>query len=350
MYYVNKDVDSLRRAEGPARKEGVLRLNLNENPEGLPEDFVRGVLSKVTPDFLSRYPDAGEFVNLYAKHANVSEECICAINGSEQGIRSIFMVFGKPGSSVVSVAPTFVMYMIYAQMIGLKFKTVSYDGSFKMDHRKILEQIGDDTSIVSIVNPHMPFGDCFTECQIREIIEKARKHDAIVVIDEAYHYFCGTTYIDMIREYDNVFVLRTFSKLFSIASCRLGVIMGCPEIMGHLAKCKSMSDVNGFALLFGSEALRRPELIKKMIDIEAEGHRYVVSELRDRGYTVHDAQGNFILFKTKHDAAEVGRRLKERDVYVKNHGDDLLRDWIRINTGSRNAMEKFLEALSEADN
>ena len=182
------------------------------------------------------------------------------------------------------------------------------------------------------------------------MIDRAKQEGAIVIIDEAYHYFYPNTFIEHALQDGNVVVLRTFSKLFSIAACRLGVIVSSPEIIHYVKNARLSFDTNAIALLFAERILDHPELVEELIRIEKEGKAYTLEELRKKGYECRDCRGNFIFVKPRHDAKEITERLeKEKQVLVHAYGNELLKEYIRVSVGSKKAMQIFLYAFFEVD-
>ena len=189
-----------------------------------------------------------------------------------------------------------------------------------------------------------------TEEELQQVIDRAKQVGAIVIIDEAYHYFYPNTFIEHALQDGNVVVLRTFSKLFSIAACRLGVIVSSPEIIHYVKNARLTFDANAIALLFAERILDHPELVEELIRIEKEGKAYTLEELRKKGYECRDCRGNFIFVKPRHDAKEITERLeKEKQVLVHAYGNELLKEYIRVSVGSKKAMQIFLDAFFEVD-
>ena len=224
MYYVNEDIRNCVRVFPEQGRYDYARYDMNENPEGLPKEFVEEVLKEITPEFLATYPEHDKFRSMYAKYLGVKPENVAVTNGSDMGIRFIMEVFAKKGSSVVTVSPSFEMYWVNCSMLGLKHVPVSYEQDMSIDVDKIMAAIDDSTDIVVLLNPNNPIGTVYTEAEARRIIERAKEVGAVVIVDEAYHYFYKHTFLPLIKEYDHVVVLRTFSKLFSLAAVRMGMI------------------------------------------------------------------------------------------------------------------------------
>lgn len=350
QYHVNESIQNTVRVFPGQGRRGCLRYDMNENPEGLPKAFVDSVLSKITPEFLAVYPEPGRFQEKYAACLGLTQDHVMATNGSDMAIRYLFETFGEKGKEVVTVAPSFEMYWVNCMILGYKHVPVAYESDLTIDIGKVTAAITDDTRIVVLLNPNNPVGNVYTEEEVSRVIARAKEVGAVVIIDEAYHYFYPNTFIDHVKKDENVIILRTFSKLFSLAAVRLGVIVSCPEIIHYVRNAKLTFDVNSIALLFGEEILDHPELEKELIETEKEGRNWLLSQLSDRGYEVRDCRGNFIFIRTKKDPQTVTKRLAdEKKVLVHAYRNELLREMIRVSTGSVQAMKIFLEAFLEID-
>lgn len=349
-YYVNEHIKNTERVFPGQGRYGYLRYDMNENPEGLPKDFVDSVLKEITPEFLTIYPEPDKFLNKYADFIGAKYENVLTTNGSDMAIRYLLETFGEKGKEVVTVSPSFEMYWVNCSILGLKHVPVEYKPDLTIDINSIIDAISEDTRIVVLLNPNNPVGNVYTKEELEQVIEKAKKVGAIVIIDEAYHYFYPNTFLEYALNEENVIVLRTFSKLMSIAACRLGVIISNPQIIQYVKQGRLTFDVNSIALLFGERLLDNPQVIKQLIDTQAEGKEYVLSELRQNGYECRDCRGNFIFIKTKLDARVVADKLKdEKKILVHAYGNPLLKDYIRVSVGSKNAMKKFLEGFFQVD-
>ena len=349
-YHVNESVKTCVRVFSEEGRSAYLRMDMNENPEGLPKEFVDSVLREITPEYLATYPEPGHFCRKYAARLGIKENQVCATSGSDTAIRYLMEAFVGKGNKVVTVTPTFEMYRVYCNMYGYEHVGVPYGSDFQIATEDILAAIDQRTDFVALLNPNNPIGRAFTEAEVRAVAEKAAKCGAVLVIDEAYHYFYPNTFIRLIDEFDNVALLRTFSKLFSLAGCRLGAVIASAQLIEYINHVRSSAEVNTVALLFGERLMDHPEIIDELIATEKEGRRYLISELERYGYTYYNQDGNFLFIEPKNDAAEVAKRLKEEHkVLIKTYGNPLLSRFIRISTGSKTAMSRFMEAFLIAD-
>ncbi|MGN0334357.1 MAG: pyridoxal phosphate-dependent aminotransferase [Lachnospiraceae bacterium] len=350
MYYVNEDIKNCVRIFPEQGRYDYARYDMNENPEGLPKEFVDEVLKEITPEFLATYPEHDQFRQLYADYIGVKPENVAVTNGSDMAIRFIMEFFAEKGSSVVTVTPSFEMYAVNCSMLGLKHVPVPYEADMTMDADKIAAAIDENTDIVVLLNPNNPIGTVYTDEEAERIIKRAGEVGAVVIVDEAYHYFYRHTFLPLIHKYDNVVVLRTFSKLFSLAAVRLGMMIANEELIGYARKGMPTFEVNAVALKFGEHLMRHTEIIDQLMEEEAEGKAYIVEELAGAGYKTYVSHGNFVFIAPKRPAAEVKAALKEKKILVKTYGNEFLKDYIRISTGSKKSMKFFLDAFLETDN
>lgn len=349
MYYVNENIRDLYRVKFHDERAGVLRLDMNENPEGLPRAFFDAVIKKLTPEFLATYPEKDRLTALLAEHNGVGSGNISITAGSDEAMRLIFQCFGEPGKKLLTVTPTFEMYDVYAKMFGMRHETVEYKKDFTVDIADILQAMDEETGIVILLNPNSPIGSAYEEDAVRGVIERAALCGAIVVVDEAYHYFYEPTFMPLIKDYDNLLVLRTFSKLFSMAGLRIGYAAGDAELIDFIEKAESTFNVNNVAILFAEEAIRNKELTADLIKTEREGRLWLAARLREAGYRTLSKEGNYVLFYPKKDSHTLVEELKGKNIWVRDYGKGILKGWIRVSTGAKRCMERFWGALQELE-
>ena len=216
MIYVDEMIKNTYRVPQPEGRGAYIRLDQNENPDGVPQWLFDSVMEKVTPAFLAIYPEETIPTEKYAHLLGLEKENVTLTAGSSVGMGYVIKTFGEPGKNIITVTPSFAMYEVYAEMIGMKVVNMQYESDFSYKVENTLAAINEDTSIVVLVNPNMPVGNVYAKEDIKAIVEKAKEFNALVIIDEAYYYFYDKTTVALVKEYDNVVVLRTFSKMLSI--------------------------------------------------------------------------------------------------------------------------------------
>lgn len=341
-----KDIERDHSQEG--RLE-YLRLDMNENPEGLPEAFFRKVMDCITPQTIAAYPELAPLKRSISTYLGIPETMIMVTNGSDDAIYTVFDVFGERGKEVVSVYPTFAMYMVNARIFDMKHVAVDYNEDMTLDVNKVHDAINENTRIVAMLNPNNPIGNVYSEAEVRRIVERAAEVDAIVVIDEAYHYFYDKTFLSLVGEYKNIVLTRTFSKLMSIAGLRIGYVVSNPNNIMFMQKVKPTYNVNQMAIIFANAILNEDGLVDELISIEREGRLWIIEAVKKSGRDYYAENGNYIFIRCITDRDTVVDKLRAEKVLVKKYDIPLLRDYIRISTGSVAVMKEFWTIFEEID-
>ena len=351
MYYLNPKIEKLYRIFDQNERKDYLRLDLNENPGGLPKEFIESVLSDITPQFVAQYPETLHFTEVLANHLETSIDHLCLVNGSAEGIRYIIQAFTSENGRIVGVVPSYFMFQVYSEMYGRNFIKVPYNEDLSMDIQKIIDAMTDDTQLLILLNPNNPMGNVYSDEEIERLMKVAKDKQINVLIDEAYHYFYPKTFIKYALEGEHVFVTRTFSKLFSMAGCRLGYVAGWPEGIKMVQKMCTPHNTNAFAMKFAEAVLTTPGILDELILNFKTGREYLVNWLGKNGYPHKGDAGNFIFIKPKTDAQIIVDRMKnEKKILIKaypNVGE--FGNCLRISIGEKKYMEKFTQALLELD-
>lgn len=351
MYYLDKKIENLYRIFDQNERKDYLRLDLNENPGGLPEDFIKGVLRDVSPQFVAQYPETLHFTEVLAKHLNTDISHLCLVNGSAEGIRYIIQAFTSPNGRIVGVVPSYFMFQVYSEMYGRDFVKVPYNEDLSMDIKNIIAEMTEATQLLILLNPNNPMGNVYTDEEFETIFKTAQEKQITILIDEAYHYFYPKTFIKYALEKEHVFVTRTFSKLFSLAGCRLGYVAGWADGVKMVQKLCTPHNTNAFAMRFAEAVLETPGMLNSLIEKFNEGRSYLISELDRNGYPHKGEAGNFIFIKPRTDAQTIVDRMKsEKKILIKTYPNvGEFGNCLRVSIGERKYMEQFMTALLELD-
>lgn len=351
MYYLDSKIENLYRIFDQNARKDYLRLDLNENPGGLPQEFINKVLSDVDSRFVAQYPETLQFTEKLASFLGTDIQHLCLVNGSAEGIRYIIQAFTSPNGRVVGVVPSYFMFQVYSEMYGRNFVPVPYNEDLSMDINHIIDALTDDTQLLILLNPNNPMGNVYSEEEFNKILVAAKKHEITVLIDEAYHYFYPKTFIKYALEQEHIFVTRTFSKLFSMAGCRLGYVAGWPEGVKMVQKLCTPHNTNAFAMKFAEEIIDNPGILQELIDKFNEGRNYLLNMLDANGYQHKGEAGNFLFIKVKTDAYQIVKRMKEEyKILIKSYeGVGEFGTCLRVSIGEKKYMERFLTTLFEID-
>jgi len=350
MFYVDETIKNTYRVPQPEGRGAYIRLDQNENPDGIPKWLFDSVMEKVTPEFLAIYPEETIPTEKYAKMLGLDLCNVTLTAGSSVGMGYVIKTFGEPGKNILCVTPSFAMYEVYAKMIGMKVHQLKYEPDFTYKVENTLAAINKDTSIVVLVNPNMPVGNIYQKKDIIAIIEKAKENNALVIIDEAYYYFYDQTSVNLVKEYDNVVVLRTFSKMLSIPSMRIGAIISSPENIRCMNNYKPHYTVNSIGLLFVEAIVDNHErLLSELKEQYQEGKEYILGKLKEYNYETIPSEGCYVCIKPKHKTSrEITDLLQESGILILC-GKDGLTGWLRLTIAHKKYMEIFFDTLLKID-
>jgi histidinol-phosphate aminotransferase len=350
MHFVNPIIKSLLRTNQPEDRGGFIRLDQNENPDGLPKWLFRKAIKRLTPSFLSMYPEEIRFTTKYARLLGLEYDNVTLTDGSVVAMGYVITVFGEKGKKLLCVTPTFGMYKVYADMSGMTTEFVHYENDFTFDINKLLERIDSNTGIVSLVNPNMPVGNAYSDEEIEKVVIKAREVNALVLIDEAYHYFHVKNSLQLLGIFDNVVILRTFSKMLSMPGLRMGAAISTKENIQYIKNYRPHYTINSVALAFGETIVDNfDRLLKELREKFIGGKTYLLNELEKNGYSYIPTEGCFICITPKYKTAEeTTEELKKRNILIFcGKGDSA--GFLRVTIWDKKYMNKFMNALVEID-
>jgi len=334
-----------------------IKLNANENAYGLPEEIIEEILWKAKNLKYFRYPDANsvKLSEIVSSFWGLNRDNIVIGNGSDELIDYLIKAFSEKGRRIITTAPSFAMYKIYSIINGANFVQIPLGQvNFSLNEDKILEEAKkEDSSIVFIAYPNAPTGNYFAEDKIIKIIEES---GCLVVVDEAYYEFGEKTFVPLISRYDNLVILRTFSKAYSLASLRVGYLFSNPEIINEIRKVKSPFNVNTFSQLAAQVVFENKEILKngiKKIIKEREKLTNRINEIPP--FKAHSSQTNFVLVEvgSKENSDLVYNNLLKQGILVQKVSDPIFstsRYFLRITVGNEeedDILVKGLEIVSK---
>lgn len=330
---------------------GAINLYLNENfvvnneeVRRIVEEAVKGVDFRSYPE-----PHGAEAAEAIAEFYGLSEDEVFVGNGSDDALDRLLRLFVAEGDNVVINEPTFFMYSFFTRLYGGEKKEVLLRRDFKLDVDGVLDCCDEKTSMVIICSPNNPTGNQFDRADIEEILSG---FEGLVVVDEAYADFGRFSLLGLVKEYENLVVLRSFSKAFGLASVRAGFAAANEELVGWLRKSAGPFPVGGLTQKIVKAALENWRAFEKAIGEVVKERERLLRELESiDGVKPFPSDANFILFKVVKEGASAGfvhEALKEAGVYVKNKSEaPLLENCLRVTVGDANMNENFLLKLKE---
>jgi len=234
------------------RDPGKLWLDKNENLDPVLARVVTEVLASLPPEAASTYPDSAGLYAKLADHCGVEPRNLILTAGSDGAIRTVFEAYVAVGDVVLHTVPTFAMYPVYCRMYGARAVTLDYrpsnDGPV-LNAGEICEAIElNRPKLVCLPNPDSPTGTVFGEAELRQLIEKAGRTGALVLIDEAYYPFHPDTCLPWVNEYPHLVVCRSTGKAWGCAGLRIGYAAASPQVAAMLHKVRPMYETNTLAV------------------------------------------------------------------------------------------------------
>ena len=327
-----------------------IKINQNENPWDAPSEIKEEVLRRFAARQWSRYPDFIP-VSLHeqlAKYAGWKADGVIAGNGSNELIQALLMVAVGPGKRVLISEPTFALYRQVATVLGGEVQSVMLTPQLTYDTEALLRAVEEKQPDVTIIcSPNNPTGCVIEDADLRRLLELTR---GLIAIDEAYHEFAGQSVVPLLSEYENLVVLRTFSKAMAFAALRVGYLLGSPELVTEIRKAVLPYNLNAFSQLAAETALEQyPTLLGPTVDaIIAERERLYREISKVSGLAPVESKGNFMVVRTDTDPKRIFKELLERDILVRDvSGYPMLAEYFRFNVGTPEENDRLLRALHE---
>ena len=322
-----------------------IKLNTNESPYP-PAPSVVAAMTGEEVENLRLYSDPTG-LSLKQKLAELYElktENIFISNGSDDILNFAFMAFADSrGAAFADI--TYGFYPVYGELHNVNAQIIPLEEDFSLDYRKYC---GLDKMIV-IANPNAPTGMEIPLWQIQEILKT--NPDSVVVIDEAYVDFGGTSCYKLIENYDNLLVVRTFSKSRCLAGARLGYAFGSPELIEDLEKLKYSTNpynVNRLTMMLGCKTVDAEPYYREVSEKIQSARAWAVDALDNLGFQVLPSKANFIF--ARHPAvsgAELYTGLHQRGILVRHFTEERIKDFVRITIGAQAQMESLVDALKK---
>lgn len=320
----------------------MIKLNTNENPYP-PSPKVVEVLKSFDCDSLRLYPDPNSqlLADALAKRYGLASDQVFLGVGSDDVLAIAFMTFFNSKKPVLFPDITYSFYDVWAELFQIPYERQALDEHFDL----IREDYYKENGGVVIANPNAPTGVLQNIDFLRDVIEHNR--DVVVIIDEAYADFSGSSALELTKEYDNVLIVQTYSKSRALAGMRIGYAMGNPELI------KAMNDVrysyNSYpmtrlSVALGVAALEDETYFQDTVAKVVETREWTKEQLKRLGFSFRDSRTNFIF--AAHEsvpAVQIFDALREKHIFVRHFSQKRIDNYLRISIGTREEMERFIE-------
>ena len=326
----------------------IIKLNTNENPYG-PSPKVQELADHMDSDVLKKYPDqtAGDLVRAIADYHGFKPEEVFVGVGSDDVLAMCFMTFFNSDKPVLFPDITYSFYPVWAEMLRINYKTLPLDENFCIRPEDYNEPNGG----VIFPNPNAPTAVLMGRDKVEEIISSNK--DSIVIVDEAYIDFAeeGSSVIDLTRKYDNLIVVRTFSKSRSLAGLRIGYAVANEKLIKYINDVKysyNSYTMNTPSIVLGTASIEDDEYFKEKVEAIKKTREWFTEELKKLGFRVLPSSANFVFASPRTKTAEeVFEEAKKRGIYVRFWNKPIIKDFLRITIGLDEEMKKVVDFLKE---
>ena len=332
--------------EQPPAGARVIKLNTNENPYPPSPRVAQAIAAELAGggEKLRLYSDpvALELRRAASAVTGLPVAQILAGNGSDELLALIARALVDPGDVIEYPYPTYVLYETLAEAQGARIRTVPFAPSFELPR----ELFGSDAKVVFVASPNSPSGTSHPVSVLGELA--ASLPNGLLVVDEAYADFAGESALELARTRPNVVVLRTFSKSYSLAGMRIGLMFGPTELVSGIAKVKDSYNLDRLAIAAGAAALGDGEWMQSNVAKILATRARLTQGLARLGLEVLPSSANFVFARlgSSERARAAYQSLKERGILVRYFDRPLLSDGLRITVGTDDEITALLDALA----
>lgn len=329
---------------GEQPKDGIyIKLNTNENPYP-PSPAVLHAIKEAVNESLRLYPDplATAARIKIAEVLGTKPECVLAGNGSDDLLSIIIRSFAGTGDRVVFPYPSYLLYETLAELQDASACAVDFHEDYSLPQDFIVKE----AKVTFIANPNSPSGTMIPQDEISEI---ASQLDGVLVVDEAYADFANDNCLPLVEKHDNILILRTLSKSYSLAGIRLGFCIAQEHLIKGLMKVKDSYNVDRLSIAAVVAALDDQKSMRSHVGKIKETRQYLTKSLEDLGFFVYPSQTNFVLARCMSgvSANVLYQTLKSRKILVRYFHQRRLDDCLRITIGTREEIDILLRNLRE---
>lgn len=332
----------------------VIKLASNENPLGVSPIVQKTI--KQNADKVFRYPQNHNprLVKEISKHIGVPEESILVGNGSDEIIDMLFRMKAQPGrSNVICYENSFSMYRMCAKLAGVEYREVPRGKDYELPLDSLAEAADENTAMVFVTSPDNPTG-LAANVEDLSVLAGVLPEDCLLVVDEAYIDFVwppeSFTPLQAYDKFENLVVLRTFSKAYGLAGLRVGYGVLPPSLSALLKNARIPFTVNLLAEDAAIAALNDETFYMETLEVVMRGRQFFFDELTRLGCTVWPSQANFVMFEPPKPAQQVFKTLLKRGVIVRPLASFGLGKLIRVNVGTDNENKQFIKIIEDVLN
>lgn len=318
-----------------------VKLDANEGNKDLFKDLIKDIGDDF---YLNLYPDDNytQLKEAIVNYIGCKIENISVGNGSSELLDLCVKTFVDTNELILSLDPTFSMYSIYAKIVNSRYIGAGEGNDFTINVDDIIKSIEEnDPKLTIICNPNNPTGTIIKRDDVLRIVKST---DNVVIVDEAYMEFSNESVVDEIENYDNLIVVKTMSKAFSMAGIRTGYLIANEELVKTIEKVRPPYNLNSISALLATKALKQKDKMLSYVENLKVEREKIYEKLIDMGVKAYKSGANFVFFSSKVD--NLAEKLIENDVLIRKFGGKL-DNYYRVTVGSPKENEAFLNAMKK---
>src|ERR1700682_4935830 len=320
MLEAREAVRKLKQYQPPLGDRSGLRLDFNENTGGCSPRVIER-LRQLQPEQMACYPEREPVESEVAAFLGLQPEQVLLTNGVDEAIHLVCEAYLEPKDEALIVVPTFAMYQICAGATGARVIAIPAEKDFRFPTVKVMAHTtAPKTRLIAIANPNNPTGAVASAEELLLIARSAPQ--AAVLVDEAYFEFYGESLLEYAGQVQNLFIARTFSKAYGMASLRIGVLAGGAEQIQSLRRACSPYNVNGVALACLPAALADREYVRRYVSEVRTSRDQLQKEFSNLGIPFWRSQANFVLARVGPLHVEFVKGMKLRGILVRDRSSD----------------------------
>lgn len=322
-----------------------LRLDFNENTVGCSPYVIEKLKAALDAGMLTVYPDYARVKAALAAHFRVQPDELLLTNGTDEAIQVLVNTYVDDGDEVIALRPSYAMYRFYSEVAGAKIIEVDYRPPIlAFPLAELMTAITPRTRAILIANPNNPTGTAITLNAIEQILKAAP--NAAVLIDEAYYEFFGVTALNLVWKYPNLFVSRTFSKVYGMAALRMGCLFSQAVNVQYMHKAQSPYSVNALAALAAEAAIEDTAYVENYVTEALAARELLETGLEKLGIPHVPGSANFVLGYFGSRAIEIRDALREKAILVRDRSYEIP-GGVRITVGTREQARLVLAELEK---
>lgn len=318
-----------------------VKLDANEGNKDLFKDLIKDIGDDF---YLNLYPDDNytQLKEAIVNYIGCKIENISVGNGSSELLDLCVKTFVDTNELILSLDPTFSMYSIYAKIVNSRYIGAGEGNDFTINVDDVIKSIKEnDPKLTIICNPNNPTGTTIKRDDVLRIVKST---DNVVIVDEAYMEFSNESVVDEIENYDNLIVVKTMSKAFSMAGIRTGYLIANEELVKTIEKVRPPYNLNSISALLATKALKQKDKMLSYVENLKVEREKIYEKLIDMGVKAYKSGANFVFFSSKVD--NLAEKLIDNDVLIRKFGGKL-DNYYRVTVGSPKENEAFLNAMKK---